>query len=400
MNLLREKAKRTIALFGSRLPSDPAPRCIMATDSPQADFFLVRALADCGPEFCRRRQRAEAHHGAHLLSGPQKELELSVMDVNEPNPQPPRKPFDPPLLTLLDAIPEFAIDYVPPPPARHIWGPLVLFVATCATTFLAGTLFSNRFPDDWWPSSDWCPAMVDGLMYSGAVMTILLCHEMGHFLQALRYGVYASLPYFLPMPLPPIGTFGAVIRMDPRRGDRKAIFDIGISGPLAGLVPTMIFLLLGIQWSHIAPIPPGEQLKLGEPLLMQYFIELLKTPIPAGYQLVWHPIAVAGWVGLLITSINLVPIGQLDGGHILYGMFRKKANLASLVVLALAVSASIRLMLTNWWLMLGLVMVLGTSHPPTADDSVPLGIPRYVLGILVLAFLFFGFTPIPLSMGP
>ena len=87
-------------------------------------------------------------------------------------------------------------------------------------------------------------------MYSGAVMTILLCHEMGHFVQAWRYGVYASLPYFIPMPLTPIGTFGAVIGMEPRRGDRKAVFDIGISGPLAGLVPTFIFLCLGLYWSQ------------------------------------------------------------------------------------------------------------------------------------------------------
>ena len=100
-------------------------------------------------------------------------------------------------------------------------------------------------------------------MYSGAVMTILLCHEMGHFVQACRYGVYASLPYFIPMPLTPIGTFGAVIRMDPRRGDRKAIFDIGISGPLAGLVPTFIFLVLGLYWSQYAPHPTRRTIRLG-----------------------------------------------------------------------------------------------------------------------------------------
>ena len=102
-------------------------------------------------------------------------------------------------------------------------------------------------------------------------------------------------------------------------------------------------------------------------------------------------------MGLLITSINLIPIGQLDGGHILYGMFRKKAHVASVVVLVLAISASIALRLTQWWLMLGLITFLGTRHPPTADDSVPLGTGRYVLGILTLAFLFLGFTPVPMS---
>ncbi len=142
----------------------------------------------------------------------------------------------------------------------------------------------------------------------------------------------------------------------------------------------------------------GEQLVLGEPLLIQYLIHFLKEPIPAGQVLALHPFAFAGWVGLLITSINLIPIGQLDGGHILYAMFRKKAHVASVVVLVLAISASIALRLTQWWLMLGLITMLGTRHPPTADDSVPLGIPRYVLGILTLAFLIFGFTPVPMSL--
>ena len=149
-------------------------------------------------------------------------------------------------------IPEFAIDYPPPPPVRRIWLPVLLFIITCVSTFVAGVIYSDHSRMLWWqPSSEaWWPAIVDGLMYSGAVMTILLCHEMGHFVQAWRYGVYASLPYFIPMPLTPIGTFGAVIGMEPRRGDRKAIFDIGISGPLAGLVPTFIFLLLGLYWSQ------------------------------------------------------------------------------------------------------------------------------------------------------
>ncbi len=332
------------------------------------------------------------------------------MDANELTPQPLPNPFESPRVTLIDVIPEFSIDYPPPPPpVRRIWLPIVLFCTTCVSTLVAGIVFSDHFPDGpWWTvlhrlwivlyQLRW-PAINDGVMYSGAVMTILLCHEMGHFVQAWRYGVYASLPYFIPMPLSPIGTFGAVILMEPRQGDRKAVFDIGISGPLAGLVPTFIFLLLGLYWSQPAQVPAsqGEQLVLGEPLLMQFFTDWIKGPIPDGYSLMLHPVAFAGWVGLLITSINLIPIGQLDGGHILYGMFRKKAHVASMVVLVLAIAASIRFNLTNWWLMLGLITFLGTRHPPTADDSVPLGTPRYVLGILTFAFLFFGFTPVPIS---
>ncbi|MEI8374646.1 MAG: site-2 protease family protein [Planctomycetota bacterium] len=326
------------------------------------------------------------------------------MDFNELNPLPLYNSFESPQLTLVDAIPEFADYPSPPPRSRRVGLPVFLFLITCISTFVAGVIYSDHIPVGWWPAithfpEGWWPAIADGLMYSGAVMTILLCHEMGHFVQAWRYGVYASLPYFIPMPLTPIGTFGAVIGMEPRQGNRKVVFDIGISGPLAGLVPTFLFLMIGLHWSQSVQTLPGEQLVLGEPLLMQYFTHVLKGPIPDGSNLMLHPLAFAGWVGLLITSINLIPIGQLDGGHILYGMFREKAHVASIVVLVLAISASIALKLTNWWLMLGLIAILGTRHPPTADDSVPLGTPRYVLGILTLAFLLLGFTPVPMSLG-
>ena len=325
----------------------------------------------------------------------------SAMDANELNPQSSRNSFETPQWTLLEAIPEFSVDYSPPPPVRRVWLPVLLFFATCASTLFAGIFFLGHFDDGW------RRAIIDGVMYSGAVMTILLCHEMGHFVQAWRYGVHASLPYFIPMPLTRIGTFGAVIGMDPRRGDRKAIFDIGISGPLAGLVPTFLFLLLGLYWSQWVPAPTreqGEQLVLGEPLLIQYLIHFLKEPIPAGQVLALHPFAFAGWVGLLITSINLIPIGQLDGGHILYGMFRAKAHAASIVVLVTAIAVSIALTMMQWWPimqwwpMLVLIAFLGTRHPPTADDSVALGTGRYVLGVLTLAFLFVGFTPVPISL--
>ena len=165
-------------------------------------------------------------------------------------------------------IPEFAIDY-PPPPRRppHLAAGSALYYHLREHVCRRGPFFRHfpravagghaDFPDQ----LSW-PAIVDGLMYSGAVMTILLCHEMGHFVQAWRYGVYASLPYFIPMPLTPIGTFGAVIGMEPRRGDRKAVFDIGISGPLAGLVPTFIFLCLGLSWSQLRD-PPTASIRSG-----------------------------------------------------------------------------------------------------------------------------------------
>jgi len=314
------------------------------------------------------------------------------MDAYELNPLPGPYREAPQQPLLVELIPEFAIiEPAPATPRRRVWLPAALFFTTCASTFTAGMLFSDHFSEGWWPATQ------DGLMYASAVMTILLCHEMGHYLQARRYGVRATLPYFIPMPLTPIGTFGAVIAMEPRQGNRKAVFDIGISGPLAGLVPTLLFLCLGLSWSHYKPIEQDDII-LGAPLLVKAIFTSMYGPVPLGQHIAYHPVAFAGWVGLLITSINLIPIGQLDGGHILYGMFRKKAHVASLVVLVVAISLSIRFWLPHYWLMLGLIAFMGTRHPPTLDDSVPLGKWRYVLGLATLAFVIFGFTPVPMDV--
>ena len=205
-------------------------------------------------------------------------------------------------------------------PRRRWRLPLFLFVATCFTTLLAGGAETAEI-------SGWWAGLMMGLRYAVPVMTILVCHEMGHFIQAYRYGVYASFPYFIPMPLPPLGTLGAVIAMEPRMGHRRALFDIGISGPLAGLVPTVIFLIVGLRHSGWE-IPSEEALRnawfIGRPLLFRFLENLILGPVPRGYAVDYDPVAFAGWVGLLITSLNLIPIGQLDGGHILYALLRKR----------------------------------------------------------------------------
>ena len=188
---------------------------------------------------------------------------------------------------------------------------------------------------------------------------------------------------------------GAVIAMDPRQGDRKSLFDIGISGPLAGLVPTLIFCVVGLSWSEIVP---GRDV-FGDPILFRAIAEWLKGPIPAGHVIQAHPMAFAGWVGLLITALNLIPIGQLDGGHILYGLLRKKAHLVASLMLFGAVAAVVAFQLWNWTLMIFLLFLIGPIHPPTVNDDVPLGFGRHVLGWLTLAFIPIGFTPTPFLFG-
>jgi len=278
--------------------------------------------------------------------------------------------------TVVDEPPLRAGALPPQTARRRVRLPLLLFIATCLSTLLVGG----------WP-------------YALAVMTILVCHEAGHYLQARRYGVRASLPYFIPMPISPIGTMGAVIAMSSRVGDRRALFDIGITGPLAGLVPTLVFCVVGLQLSRVDVLDP-RALQLGEPLLLKVLVRLTFGELPPGHDVYLHPLATAGWVGLLITALNLFPIGQLDGGHILYGLLRTKAHLAATLLLvgaivAVFISGFWYAGLWGWSVMLFLLILMGPRHPPTANDRVALGPLRYVLGWLTLAFVPIGFTPIP-----
>jgi len=302
----------------------------------------------------------------------------------------------------LDTPPESG-EGLPPPPPRSVRLPVVLFLLTCASTLLAG---SELWLDlDYWNTHGALPAdfsllgrLARGLFYAVPAMTILLCHEMGHYLQARRYGVQTSLPLFIPMPIGPIGTLGAVIGMRSHMGDRRALFDIGITGPLAGLVPTLVFLVIGLLLSH-TELPRQQGMSIGVPLLVEWLLQWLFTPIPPGHVIVVHPMAFAGWFGLLITSLNLIPIGQLDGGHILYALLRDKAQYVAGLLLALAIAAvaiaTIYFHYPAWFLMVLLLFIMGPQHPPTANDNVPLGWPRIVLGWLTLGFIALGFTPRP-----
>ena len=322
------------------------------------------------------------------------------MDGNEPNVAggPSGAAPAPQPVIVLEVLPEQPPEWWPRPPRRRrIRLPVLLFVATCLSTFLA-PLFPYVFMPEAWPHIT-AAAWLDALKYSSAVMTILVCHEMGHFVQAWRYGVYASLPYFIPFPISRIGTLGAVIAMEPRKGDRRALFDIGISGPIAGLVPTMIFLLLGLHWSEVKVIPPGAE-QYGDPLLVQWLDAWFFGTIPPHHDVFMHPLAFAAWVGLLLTSLNLIPVGQLDGGHVLYGLLRSRAQPVATLVLGLAIAAVMMFHLWWWSLMLVLLLVMGPRHPPTARDDVPLGLPRYVLGLLIFAFVPLGFTPYPFVLEP
>jgi membrane-associated protease RseP (regulator of RpoE activity) len=289
----------------------------------------------------------------------------------------------------------------PVPPRRRVLLPVFLFAATCVTTTLVHTplrvdqlaVVVTRLGD---PEvrSVLARALGSGLLYSVPLMSILLAHEMGHFLQALRYRVPASLPYFIPVPFPPLGTMGAVIGMRGLGADRKALFDIGISGPIAGLVVAIPVVIIGLQRSRFMPIVDGP-LRFGEPLLFQWLAYLVLGPAPAGFEVATHPIAFAGWVGLFITGLNLMPIGQLDGGHVSYALLRQGAHKLAIALLVTSLVLMVVFQYFMWTLMLILLMLIGPEHPPTANDMVPLGFWRRVLGWASLASVVVLFTPTP-----
>jgi membrane-associated protease RseP (regulator of RpoE activity) len=239
----------------------------------------------------------------------------------------------------------------------------------------------------------------EGLLYMACVLAILLAHEMGHFVMTLVYRVRASLPFFIPLPISPIGTMGAVIAMDARQADRRQIFDIGLAGPLAGLV-----VALPIMWIGVARFDfrPGGPEKLQAPLAMQLTIKHVHpqhAEAAKGFPLDRaNPWFMAGWVGLIVTGLNMLPVSQLDGGHVIYALFGKRAHLIarSFLFLAfayMAITVFWYKSMPTWILMAVLVLFIGTDHPPTSNDAVPLGWFRIALGLASLAIPIFCFVP-------
>ena len=237
--------------------------------------------------------------------------------------------------------------------------------------------------------------LVSGFLYSVAIMSILLAHEMGHYLMCRRYGVPATLPFFVPMPFSPFGTLGAVIAMGNIMPNRRALFDVGAAGPLAGLVLALPVTVIGLKYSTI--INPAElggaALSMGEPLVFRFLRYLVLGPVPEGMDVLVHPLAYAGWVGLFVTALNLLPVGQLDGGHIAYALFGQNSRYVYYVALGGFAIATI--FFPGWILMLFLLAFFFLRHPPTMADYIPLDRKRKVLGILLFVVFVVSFTPVP-----
>jgi Zn-dependent protease len=277
---------------------------------------------------------------------------------------------------------------------RRVRLPVILFLATCLSTFWAGATQWLAIPPLELVRQTLLAHWQDGLIYMACVLAILLAHEMGHFVATVRYGIAASFPYFIPFPISPIGTMGAVIGMDGLKADRKELFDIGLAGPLAGLVIAVPMTWIGLAKLDFTQIEYGP-FAVDLPLFARLAMHYIQPPGYSQETVIWfsqfNPYLVAGWVGLLITGLNMIPVSQLDGGHVSYALLGRKAHWIARLIVVLAVFQVVISGTWSWTLMILLVLFIGPDHPPTRDDNVPLGRTRIALGcasILIPVFCF------------
>lgn len=295
---------------------------------------------------------------------------------------------------------------VPVTPQRdRLWPYVLLFLATIYTTTAAGAghylSFYLGFGGGLNPFST-RELLIYGLWYSVPILAILGCHELGHYYACRFYGVAASRPYFLPMPLLLTGTLGAFIRIRQPIPGKRELFDIGIAGPIAGFVVAVPLLFVGMYLSRIDAIPPDYPeplLWLGEPLLFKLAAWLTFGHVAEGFTVTMHPMAFAAWFGLLATALNLFPIGQLDGGHISYAVFGRKSSAVTLVMVACLIGLAFWSMSWLVWAGLTILMlaVFGRHHPPTPDEHLPLDPTRKAVAVFAVIMFILCFTPAPIE---
>lgn len=322
---------------------------------------------------------------------------------------------DPPLIPFTSEPPK-----PPPKPTEpRIRTNIVLFVLTCMSSVYWGFLQYQQFYSEelggLFTSNPFAApaAFLGGFPFGVAVIAVLLAHEMGHYLACRHYDIAASLPYFLPFPptnvfptlLP--GTMGAVIRIRGAITSRRALFDIAVAGPIAGWVTALPILAYGLSQSRVVSTveieTSGFYITLGEPLLWEPMSRLFGPEIGPSQDLVMHPLAFVGWFAMLITSMNLLPVGQLDGGHLLYTLLPRWHRTLSFVVLALMLFAGFRFF-PGWILFAVVVSVLFMmgrfGHPRLINADQPLGTARIVLTLVTVAIFVTSFMLVPVKIPP
>ncbi len=297
-----------------------------------------------------------------------------------------------------------------PRPRKKYLTHLTLFLLTVLTTTMTGAMLRGRNPFGSLQDLSY------GLPYSFALMSILLVHEMGHYFTSKKYGVDATLPYFIPFFIPAFhpGTMGAFIRIRSAIPNKLALFDIGVAGPFAGFIMSLIFMAIGFHrlpdqagiYNYIQQIHPlndshAVDLVLGNTIIFEGFRQFFHAQALPMNELYHFPFIFAGWFGLLVTALNLMPIGQLDGGHISYAMFEDRARIVAIITFLLLVSLSIYLIVfyhSYVWVMWPLLILIFIRfrHPPTIHNEQGLGPGRRLLGWLAYLIFILCFSPMPI----
>ncbi|MCK5235350.1 MAG: site-2 protease family protein [Deltaproteobacteria bacterium] len=281
--------------------------------------------------------------------------------------------------------------YVPHYEAPKKLLPALLFLTTIFTTITAGAFFSGVMPFD--SLSDF----LKGVPFSLSLLVILAAHEFGHYLAAVKHKVRSTLPFFIPAPpIPPmIGTFGAVIKMKSPILTKRALIDVGIAGPLSGFVVAVIVTLIGLKFSIIVPAT-GDigGISLGNSLIFKFLTFIVFGVVPEGHDVLLHPAAFAGWIGFFVTFLNLLPIGQLDGGHVVFAHLSRHHRKISIFIIALLVSFGV-VAWPGWLVWAILVTLIGIWHPPIMDEHLTPGSTRNVLSVASFAVFILTFIPAP-----
>jgi len=279
---------------------------------------------------------------------------------------------------------------------------LVLFVITFLTTLVVGTWHAMNIKfksfDDFVNFANILlkdpVELYKGLPFSLTLMVILLCHELAHYVASKKHGVEATLPYFLPAPTV-FGTLGAFIKMKSPITTKNALMDIGASGPIAGFLMSFAACAIGLSLSKVVPIAKvTDEIVFGPSLLFYWMANFFLGSIPPDYGVSMNPIAFAGWIGFFVTSLNLIPVGQLDGGHIAYALLGERHVMISKILIGVLILMGI-LVYEGWIVWAVLLIILGFRHPPIVYSDIPLDGKRKIMGWLALAIFAVTFTPIP-----